>query len=310
MSAFVTYVGNCDVQRGSHLALHCGIPLVNRWEALNGWPDSRADVARRSSEWKNAIGWNRDGDKSRWALGQRKHSASVVRRTRAARRLLRAVCVRKCLVRENRKVLRHDVPEVRAKDADIKSASVTNSQDRFWIELIGKAEPGCERFVRVLHISVQVVRAYASHANNASIDVREAALGFAVDTLREINLPAQAVGHRKFWRYAPGVLTIEEPTLLAFRGVQARADEPLKRGYVAQQECRKAITTDAAICRVSRIDVQQTGTAGIARHAKVLGIANISAELQRMIALRSCPVIDELNLLFAFRQRAVAASDV
>ena len=310
VSALVADVANGYVYRWSYLTLDRGIPLVDRWEPLSGWPDSRADVTRRSPEWKNAIRGNCDRRKSQGSLGQRKYGTSIIRRTGTASYLLRAVCIRQRLVCQNRKVLRHHVSEVRSEYADVKSASVADTQNGFRIELISKAESRRESLVCVVHISVQVISADAGHTDDACIDVREAALGFTVYTLREVDFPAQAVSHRKFRRYAPRILAVEEPALLAFRSVQARTDEPLEGSNVAQQEGCKTVAACAAIRCVSGIDVQQPRPARIARRSQVHRITDVSTELDLVVALGFRPVVDELELLFAFRQRAIAAANI
>ena len=93
--------------------------------------------------------------------------------------------------------------EIGTKHADVKTAPVPDPQNGFWIELIGKAEPRGECFVGVIHVSMQVIPSDAGNADNACVDVRKPTLGLSINALWEINLPAQAVGHRKFRRYAP-----------------------------------------------------------------------------------------------------------
>ena len=44
----------------------------------------------------------------------------------------------------------------------------------------------------------------------------------------------------------------------------------------------------------------------VAGHAKVAGIANVTAELDLVVAQNFCPVIDKLELVFLFHQGAVA----
>ncbi len=310
MSALVADVANGYVYRWSYLTLDRGIPLVDRREPLSGWPDSRADVTRRSPEWKNAIRGNCDRRKRQWSLCQRKHGASIIRRTGTASYLLRAVCIRQRLVCQNRKVLRHHVSEVRSEYADVKSASVADTQNGFRIELIGKAESRRESLVRVANIPVQVIPADVGHADDACIDVCESPLGLPVHALWEIHLPAQSVCHRKFGRYAPRVLAVKEPALLALRSGQARTDEPLEGSNVAQQEGCKTVAACAAIRCVSGIDVQQPRPARIARRSQVHRVTDVSTELDLVVALRFRPVVDELELLFAFRQRAIAATNI
>ena len=157
MSAFVPDISNSQVQSRSDLTLNRGIPLVDGWEPLRSWPDSWADVARRSPEWKNAIRGNRNGHKTLWALGQGKYGAAVIRCPGSATRALRAVRIGEGLVSKDRQILSHDVAEVGTKHADVKTAPIPDAQNSFRIKLICKAETGCERFVGVLHIPVQVV---------------------------------------------------------------------------------------------------------------------------------------------------------
>ena len=155
--------------------------------------------------------------------------------------------------------------------------------------------------VCVVDISVQANPAITGHANHSLLYVCETAVALSIDTLREVHLPPQAVGHREFRRDAPRILAVKEPTLLALGSMQAAADETLKGSHVTQQERCEAIAAHAPIGRVSRIDVQQPGAAGVARHAQVQRITDVSTELDLVIALGSGPVINKLNLLFAFR---------
>src|SRR5258708_31077708 len=45
-------------------------------------------------------------------------------------------------------------------------------------------------------------------------------------------------------------------------------------------------------------------------HAQVLGVTNVSAKLEGVSSKRFGPVIDELNLVLALEQRAIAATHV
>src|ERR1041384_1216255 len=47
----------------------------------------------------------------------------------------------------------------------------------------------------------------------------------------------------------------------------------------------------------------------IARHPQIVSLANVGAELERVIALNLRPVVDELDLLFVLDQRAIASVD-
>src|SRR5258706_13771336 len=66
----------------------------------------------------------------------------------------------------------------------------------------------------------------------------------------------------------------------------------------------------SAVRRLARVEVQNTGAVGVARHAEVFRIADVRSEFDLVIALDPRPIIDELELLFAFRKRAVATADV
>ena len=61
---------------------------------------------------------------------------------------------------------------------------------------------------------------------------------------------------------------------------------------------------------IARIEVQDTGTVGVARHAQILRIANVRSEFDLVIALDAGPVVDNLELVFLLCQRAVAPADV
>src|SRR5262245_33903630 len=58
------------------------------------------------------------------------------------------------------------------------------------------------------------------------------------------------------------------------------------------------------------MEVQFARAIRIARHAKVLGIADIRAEFDLVIALNARPVVHDLELIFLFGERAVATAHV
>src|SRR5258707_12356405 len=141
-------------------------------------------------------------------------------------------------------------------------------------------------------------------------EIADPSVACSVHCLWEIDLPAQAVIERKLRRHPPSILAVEEPSLLALSGVQTRAHEPIKTGHVTQKEGRKIQTARSAVRRVARVEVQNTGAVGVAWDAEVFRIADVRSEFDLVIALDPRPIIDELELLFAFRKRAVAAPDV
>ncbi len=79
--------------------------------------------------------------------------------------------------------------------------------------------------------------------------------------------------------------------------------------YLPDQETRKARTTVCHPAYLTSCDVvveiELPGTVRIAGHAQVVRVANICAELERMIPPNLRPVVHELVLMLALRERAV-----
>src|SRR5580692_2306801 len=124
---------------------------------------------------------------------------------------------------------------------------------------------------------------------------------------------------------APGVLSIEEGALLeflgvGFAGVSNVASERSGFGWssgsirdIAEQESGKA---ESARCGKGLIgswagtEVDVACAVGVRRNAEVARVAQICADLEGVVAANDGPIVDDLSLVFAFGQRAVAAVDV
>ena len=79
--------------------------------------------------------------------------------------------------------------------------------------------------------------------------------------------------------------------------------------HVAQQESRQSGAAARRSLRARSVERQLSRAMLIARHAKIVSLADVGAELYRVAALNSRPVVHELNLFLVLIQRAVAAVD-
>ncbi len=79
---------------------------------------------------------------------------------------------------------------------------------------------------------------------------------------------------------------------------------------VAEKESGEREALDPPLGSTAGIEIQETATALIARHPQIHCVPDIRPELDGMVALAARPVVYNLELLFAFRQGAVAAANI
>ena len=82
--------------------------------------------------------------------------------------------------------------------------------------------------------------------------------------------------------------------------------------YVAQHEggeSETALRCGGRVLGGAVVEVHQAGAILVGRHAQVAAIAKIGADLDGVVANDLGPVVDNLELVFALGQRAVAAVD-
>src|SRR5262249_212300 len=178
------------------------------------------------------------------------------------------------LVHKNWKVLGHSVAEERAKDSDVKAATVTHADYRLWSHLIGNSESRSKIRIAVIDITVAAIRPETSHSIGSLFKSCKTAAALLGDGFREVNLPAQPIGNRQLGCGARRVLPIEEPALLAFSGAASNGricKISAKAGHIAQQERRQRQSADVRRrrCRVG-IEGELSCTVGIAGNSQIL----------------------------------------
>src|SRR4029077_11724943 len=146
-----------------------------------------------------------------------------------------------------------DVAKVGAEYTNVKAAAISQTHDGLGIKCVGRTDTRSKSLVSIIDIAVQADRALTRDADYALIQVGEAAFVLPIDALREINFPTESIGQSEFGAGAPGILGVEEKPLLAFRGVQAGADETLERCDVTQQESSESQSTSASVGSEARI---------------------------------------------------------
>ena len=182
-------------------------------------------------------------------MGQGKGREEAVVHATARRRIARepivdcVVAGANPLVDQHRQVLGHSVPEIRAEHAHVEAATVPHANYSLGSHLIGEPQARSNRLPGVVDVSVQSIGSVAGDADNAFYGIGKAAVSFGIDPLREVDLPAQAIVQRQLRSDTVRVLPVEKPSLLPFRGIQARADETLHIMHIAQQEAAEPRTT-------------------------------------------------------------------
>ncbi len=139
------------------------------------------------------------------------------------------------LVGQNRQILRNHVPEDRAEDPQIETASITRTDHHFWIDLVCKSDTRVVGIGDMLPIHVALNAADSRYSKVAIgtgviIHLHQSAVTRCVRSLREIQFIAQAQIDSQFGSYAPRVLTVEEGPLLELLRIRRRADVTLVLG--------------------------------------------------------------------------------
>src|SRR6267378_1939401 len=108
------------------------------------------------------------------------------------------------------------MPKDRAKNPNVEAAAVPHPDHRLWCGFIGNAQARSEIREIILHVSLEVNIAKASHIDQTGAEVQPSTSTLSGNRLREINLPSQSIVEYQFASDAKGVLAIEEPSLLTF----------------------------------------------------------------------------------------------
>src|SRR5258706_382005 len=205
-----------------------------------------------------------------------------------------------------REVLCSRMPKVRTKHSNVKAASIAQPDHSLGCGLVGNAQTRRKVGQIILHISLEVDVAEASHIDQSGLEIEPTTSAFSRDRLRKINLPSQSIVKDQFARDTISVLPIKKPALLTFSGIVDVTYKPTESAYVAEQESGQAQAA-AGWSLGARIEKSKTPRAGIgAGHAKVLRVAKIRAPFEGMVAGSLRPVGDPLKLPLIFQQRTAA----
>jgi len=137
------------------------------------------------------------------------------------------------------------VSEIRTEHSDVIAASVSHSHYGFRGQLVRAPDPRSESGELVFNIAVQANLAETRDAYGACpVEIRkvgEPAGSSGINGLGEVNFPTQTIVNGEFGSGAPGVLTVEEPALLALGcfacGSQRRiVNVPRKGGDLAEEQ--------------------------------------------------------------------------
>ena len=182
--------------------------------------------------------------------------------------------------------------------------------------MIGDAKAGRE-LLPLVHRPAEVGgnAADAGHMEVAILEVKQGAIAGPIGRLWEVEIPAKAEVEGQRLGGAPGVLRVEEGALLELLGVGGGGDVAVKAGYVTHHEGCKAQATlrQGIAARAIRwigggtsAEVEQAGAVVVRRYAQVAAVAQVGAHLERVVADDPSPVIDDLELIFALCEGAVA----
>src|SRR5262249_39773629 len=160
-----------------------------------------------------------------------------------------------------------------------------------------------------LNVAVGSKSTLSRHPNGAVGEIGKPALVFSIHGLREINFPAQAVVERQLRSDAPSVLSVEKEPFLPLGGVSTGADVSAEAGDVAEQQGSQTQAARTGVRSPQLVEGQLPGAIGIAGNSQVPGFTNIGAEFVLVVAYDLGPVVDELDLVLAFGQGAVAAPE-
>src|SRR5262249_733249 len=140
----------------------------------------------------------------------------------------------------------------------------------------------------------------------ARCEILETAISCAVDVLREVDLPAQAVVDGEFVRDAESVLNVAKEPVLALRCFCRVADVARERLDLSEQERSEAKpATVRPLCGCG-IERQLARTVRIAGHAQILLEAEVDTELDRVIAAYVRRIAHPLEFVLLLVKRAVA----
>ena len=133
--------------------------------------------------------------------------------------------------------------EIRTKDTDVIAATVPHPDNGLGCDLIGNAKPRRERLPVIANIAVQSIRTVTGNADNSFLRVGKTAVALSVHGFGHVQLPSQTEIETQLGSHAPGVLAVEEETILSLCGSQAAANESVHVVNVAQQEAADAVAS-------------------------------------------------------------------
>ena len=142
------------------------------------------------------------------------------------------------LDRQNRQVLRDAVAEDRSEHAEVVAASVAASDDRFLVDLVGRADTR-RPVERVLDVTVQPDAADTRNPDEAGVEIEESGVPRLVHGLRIEDVESQPVVQRQSTVHTPRVLRVVEMPPLPFARVDRRAHVPTEIRHVAKHEARQ-----------------------------------------------------------------------
>src|SRR5580704_7257646 len=252
--------------------LNSDVVLVNRRQCHNRRPELRINVRWQR---EGAIRAHLNCRQRGWTLRQSEHVGESIVRVQH-------------LVRQNRGVLGHVVPEGRAEDAQIIGPSIAASNDGFRSDLIGK--PKTWRKV-VPHHVLNSVRRNTTHPEHIYEIVREvvgSAVARSIHCFGEYLFPAQAKSQGPLRCRTPFILPVEEEALLLFLSVGAGAYVALEAADIAQQERSQADAINLAAIGLHQLGGvvakgQFTRAMAVAWYAQIQCIAQIDTKLEGVL---------------------------
>ena len=236
---------------------------------------------------------------ARWPYGKIKR-----RRVRAA--------VGQVLVDEHRKILGHHMSENRTEHSDIEAPAITRPNDRLVIQLVGNSQARRQRLPGLGNIHRGVKRPITGNPDFAGVQIGETALSLAIDSFREVKLPAQTVIHGQLGSDAPAVLYVSEHPLLTFLGIGRNRHIPGHIGDIPEQEAGETHASRSSqgwiggVFGVSSAEMQFAGPIAVAGYAQVPCVTHIYAKLQAVRPHDFRPIVHDLILVFSLEQWAVA----
>src|ERR1700733_11881174 len=274
--------------------LNAQIPGIDRRKANWIWPCRRSDqVAWIGQEARGRDRWERI---RRWSRSQ-----CECRRLVAPGRV-------DTLIRKYWQVLCDGMAEDRAENSEVKAASVPGTNHGLWIKLIGDTNAWCQCFPGRVPIHACSYTAYTCDADETVVELHQTAVPRTVDCFREIQFPAQSIVHRQFAGHAPGVLRVEEETLLKFLRIQRTGDISIldvssKGGDITQNEGGKSETARSIVRGRSSAERKQSGAVRVAWDAEITSIAEVRSNFEGVVPSDFCPVIYTLELVLSFGGR-------